>query len=86
MFAWSRVISLCTKQELMVVVYNKKKRRFMAYTDMSSCVQVTGLTIGILKGCLTSTLENDDYVVGHCELVRSIRGGMRKGGFGRKKD
>lgn len=63
----------------MIVVYNRKKGTFTAFKDAKMASKACKIDIKALRGLRKGvTFENEGFIVGKIEIIKSNRGGFRE--------
>ncbi len=61
----------------MIVIYNKKERSFTGYKDYGSVIKVVQRPRDVVLGSLADVFEDEDFIFGGLEVMKSSRGGSR---------
>ena len=60
----------------MILVYNKEKSTFTAYSDVKAVSSLTGIRADLLRE-FYGLIKVGEFIIGNLEIVKSNRGGNR---------
>jgi len=69
------------KGDIMIVVYFKKERDFVASRDMKQINREYGIPMSVLRAARIATIDTEEYTIGLSEVLTSKRGGKRHESF-----